>query len=181
MISEWDDEYIFFSQLSRKPHVGCCVVVIYLCQNVKNTFHYVKYIILLAKLVTMSNKLLLPNRYKLIGWCLLIPSTILGLVIWFTNFEAFPIRARVFAIISNEIFGKSQILTFIETNITNTIVGALFIIGAMFVGFSKEKREDEFIAKLRLSSLLWAVWLNYILLFLSFFFVYGAAFLTVMV
>ncbi len=128
----------------------------------------------------MSNKLLLPNKYKLIGWCLMIPATILGLVLSFTDFEAFPIKAKAFAIFNNEIFGKSQYLAFIETNITNTVVGALFIVGAMLVGFSKEKREDEFIAKLRLSSLLWAVWVNYILLLLSFFFVYELAFLTVM-
>jgi len=128
----------------------------------------------------MSNKLLLPNKFKLIGWCLLIPATILGLVLSFTNFEAFPIKANVFAIFTNEIFQKSQFLGFIETNITNTAVGTLFIVGAMFVGFSKEKREDEFIAKLRLSSLLWAVWVNYFLLLLSFLFIYGTAFLTVM-
>ena len=52
---------------------------------------------------------------------------------------------------------------------------------AMFVGFSKEKREDEFIAKLRLSSLLWAVWVNYVLLLFAFLFVYGTSFLTVMI
>src|SRR5688572_28790008 len=121
----------------------------------------------------MSNKLLFPNKYKLIGWCLLIPATILGLVLSFTDFEAFPIRAKTFAIFNNEIFGKNQSLAFIETNITNTVVGILFIIGAMLVSFSKEKSEDEFIEKLRLSSLLWAVWVNHSLLLLSFLFVYG--------
>ena len=128
----------------------------------------------------MSNKLLLPNKFKFIGWCILIPVTILGLVLSFSDFEALPLKTRTFAIFNNEIFGKSQSFAFIETNITNTVVGSLFIVGAMIVGFSKERREDEFIAKLRLSSLLWAVWVNYILLFLSFLFVYGTAFLTVM-
>jgi hypothetical protein len=129
----------------------------------------------------MSGQLLLPNRYKLIGWCLLIPAIILALVLHFGGLDAFPVKASVFAIFNHEIFGKSQSFAFIETDITNTLVGVLFIAGAMFVGFSKEKQEDEFIAKLRLSSLLWAVWVNYILLFLSFAFVYGTAFLTVMV
>jgi preprotein translocase subunit SecG len=128
----------------------------------------------------MSNKLLLPNKFKIIGWCLLIPATIFGLLLSFTNFEAFPLKAKIFAIFSHEILSKSQFLTFIETNITTTIVGVLFIVGAMIVGFSKEKSEDEFIAKVRLSSLLWAVWVNYILLFVSFLFVYGTDFLTVM-
>jgi hypothetical protein len=51
----------------------------------------------------------------------------------------------------------------------------------MFVGFSKEKREDEFIEKIRLSSLLWAVWVNYGLLTLGFLFFFNMAFIYVMV
>jgi hypothetical protein len=128
----------------------------------------------------MSNKLLLPNRFKMIGWCLLIPSTVLGLILSFTDFETLQIHSKTFAFFSDEFMGKSHFFSVIETNITSTLVGALFIVGAMFVGFSKEKSEDEFIAKLRLSSLLWAVWVNYILLFLSFVFVYGMSFLSVM-
>jgi len=87
----------------------------------------------------------------------------------------------VFAFFYNEILSKPHYFAFIETNITNTLVGMLFIIGALFVGFSREKREDEFIANLRLSSLLWAVLVNYVLLLLAFAFVYGDAFLNVMI
>jgi hypothetical protein len=61
------------------------------------------------------------------------------------------------------------------------IVGVVFIVGALFVGFSREKKEDEFIANLRLSSLMWAVWVNYILLLLAFIFIYGMGFLHVMI
>lgn len=129
----------------------------------------------------MSNKLLLPNKYKLIGWYLLIPATILGIFLSFTEFESLPINTKVFAIFSDGVFRKSKFFSFIEVNITSTIVGVIFIIGAMLVGFSKEKKEDEFIEKLRLSSLLWAVWVNYILLFLSLIFIYGTAFFTVMI
>lgn len=129
----------------------------------------------------MSNKLLLPNKFKLIGWCILVPATILGIILTITGFEANWLNAKVFAIFNDVVFGDSQSFTFIKTNVTNTVVGILFIIGAMFVGFSKEKREDEFIAKLRLSSLLWAVWVNYVLLFLAFLFVYSTSFLTVMI
>jgi uncharacterized membrane protein len=48
------------------------------------------------------------------------------------------------------------------------------------VGFSKEKNEDEFITNLRQSSLYWAVIVNYILLLFAFVFLYGIAFLNVM-
>jgi hypothetical protein len=129
----------------------------------------------------MSTRLLLPNRFKLIGWCLLIPATILGLILSFNGFDLVIIKTKVFAIINDDFFGKGQAFQFIETDITNTVVGVLFIIGAIFVGFSKEKKEDEFIANLRLSSLLWAVWVHYGLLLLAFLFIYGTAFFTFMV
>jgi hypothetical protein len=129
----------------------------------------------------MRNKLLLPNKYKLIGWCILIPATILGIILIVTSFEGLPIKATVFAMFNESIMGQNQAFSFINTNITSTVVGILFIVGAIFVAFSKEKREDEFIANLRLSSLMWAVFVNYILLIFSFAFIYGSAFLNVMI
>ncbi len=128
----------------------------------------------------MSNELLLPNKYKLIGLCLLIPVTILGLILSFRDMDTFEVNSKVFAIFNQPLMSPVEFFKIIDSNITPTVVGALFIVAAMMVGFSKEKREDEFIAKVRMSSLLWAVWVNYILLFLSFAFVYGASFLTVM-
>jgi hypothetical protein len=59
-------------------------------------------------------------------------------------------------------------------------MGSLFILGGLLVSFSRERVEDEFIEKLRLSSWMWAVGLNYILLLFAFLFVYGTAFLSVM-
>lgn len=129
----------------------------------------------------MSSKLLLPNKFKSLGWFILIPATIFGLFIIFTSFEADWLNTKVFAILTDQVLGKAESFSIVETNITNTLAGILFIIGAILVGFSKEKTEDEFIANIRLSSLLWAVYVNYILLFLAFIFIYGTAFFTVMV
>ncbi|MEP6465507.1 MAG: hypothetical protein ABJB05_04345 [Parafilimonas sp.] len=128
----------------------------------------------------MIHELLLPNKYKIVGWFILIPATILGIILMVTDFEGMPLNAKVFAILNNEIFGKSQFFTFIHANVTNTVIGILFIAGALLVVFSKEKIEDEFITNLRQSSLLWAVLFNYILLLFSFAFIYGTAFLNVM-
>lgn len=128
----------------------------------------------------MIRKLLLPNKYKIIGWFVVIPATIFGIILMITDFEGMPLNAKVFALLNSEILGKSQFFTFINTNITNTVVGIFFILGALLVGFTKEKNEDEFIANLRQSSLLWAVLINYILLLFSFAFIYGTAFLNIM-
>lgn len=129
----------------------------------------------------MPSEFLLPNKYKLIGWCLLIPVSILGIILTFNDLEIFSIKAKTFALVNEAFFEDSSFFQVITTNVTPTILGVLFIIAALMVGFSKEKKEDEFIASVRLSSLVWAVWVNYILLFLCFALVYGGSFFTVMI
>lgn len=129
----------------------------------------------------MTTKLLLPSKYKTIGWFVLIPATIMGIIISFTGYDANWFSTKVFALFNDETFGKNQFFSFIQTDITNTVAGILFIIGGLLVSFSKEKNEDEYISKLRLSSLLWAVAVSYLLLLLAFIFVYGTAFLNVMI
>ena len=128
----------------------------------------------------MKTKLLLPNGYKKMGWIILVPSLIMGIVLLATNFEALGLRATVFAIYGDEIFGDTVIFGLLKTYVMPTLVGVLFIIGALLVAFSKEKREDEYIASLRLSSFLWAVLVNYLLLMFCFLFIYGGGFFSVM-
>ena len=136
----------------------------------------------------MKQTLLLPNRFKTIGWFILIPATIVGIFLMATEYEANWLTTKVFAIFNddlffgnNESYGVRNNFTVITTDVTNTLVGILFIIGGIMVSFAKEKREDEFIANLRLTSLMWSVWVNYALLLLSLIFVWGLAFFNVMV
>jgi hypothetical protein len=129
----------------------------------------------------MTQSLLLPHRFKKIGWFILIPATILGIVLAIGEFDLEWLQARVFAIFTDEIIEGRKMFSFINTDITNTVMGALFLVGAMLTAFSREKQEDEYIEKLRLSSLLWAVWANYLLLLIAFIFVYGIAFFNVMI
>lgn len=131
--------------------------------------------------MNMSSKLLLPNKFKIVGWCIFIPAAILGVILAFYLFGAPWLKDKVFAIFGGDPLEKSPLFGFIDANVTNTVVGVLFIVGAILVGFSKEKREDECIAELRLSSLLWAVWVNHILLLLAFLFVYDFDFIQVMI
>jgi hypothetical protein len=56
----------------------------------------------------------------------------------------------------------------------------LLVVGLLFIAFSKEKIEDEYIAKLRGDSLIWSVIVNSMLLVISFLFVYGDSFLFVL-
>lgn len=130
----------------------------------------------------MLKQILLPNQFKLIGWILLVPSAFFGFFLMLSDLEStLKINSKVFALYNDEIMGSQRHTGIISTDITNTLVGVFFILGAMMVGFSKEKKEDEYVANLRLSSLMWAVWVNYLLLLLSFIFIYGMGFFHVMI
>ena len=129
----------------------------------------------------MKTKLLFPNWLKKIGWILLIPSTILGIAILFFDVKFDFLKLKVFAIYSDPLLGKDTVMGFDKVNLTDTIAGILFLLGAIFVAFSKEKHEDEFIAKTRLESLVWATYINYAILIFCFLFIYEMAFLYVLV
>lgn len=129
----------------------------------------------------MQASLLLPHRYKKLGWIIFIPMLLLSIFVMATNYQAPWLHAKVFALSSGFVFDKKpRGGMFIDVELLNTILGVMFIIGALLVGFSKEKNEDEFIASIRLKSLLWAVLVNYLLLIIAFVVVYELPFFTVM-
>ena len=147
----------------------------------------VKYALLLRKIKHMNKYLLLPNRFKTIGWCILIPTTIFGIYLIAIGFQFSGITTTVCSFFGDDAILKgagttgNHNFTFISVDVTNSIVGILFIVGGLMVSFSKEKREDEFITNLRLSSLLWSVWVNYALLLIAFLFIWNFDFLSVMI
>lgn len=128
----------------------------------------------------MKLNYLFPNRYKKKGVIILIPSIIMGLVTCFDYEPAF-LDLRVPAIFVDELFGDNKLLGFTNNNILNELLGVLIIISSILVAFSKEKQEDEFIAKIRLESLVWATYINYAVLLVAFVFVYDFSFLWVMI
>ncbi len=69
----------------------------------------------------MKTKLLLPNKFKTPGWIMLIPTTLFGLYIIFSDFEFDFLNARVFTFYSDEILGDSVTMGFVRKNLTLTI------------------------------------------------------------
>ena len=131
----------------------------------------------------MKTKLLFPYRFKIIGWILLIPATFLGVLFLFFDFNPGFLDFNVFAIYSSGelLSGSSKILQLIKNNFTDELAGVLFIFGAVFVAFSRQKTEDEFISKTRLESLVWATYVNYVVLIFCFIFFYDMGFFWVMI
>ncbi len=115
----------------------------------------------------MKTNYLLPNKYKKIGWVLFLTGIIIG--VFLQIFDS-----------TEDIFNLDLINNF-GFEFLDEIISILIIIGGLLVGFSKEKIEDEFIHKLRHESLVWAILLNYIILFLTVIFIYEGNFFTVLV
>ena len=128
----------------------------------------------------MKTPYLLPHRFKTAGWLLFILAAVAGIAV-LQGWEASWLNCRVFAVFTDVNLTEAGYFTMTNDNITNEITGIAYIVGALLVGFSREKEEDEYIGAMRLKALLWATLINYILVILALLLVYGLPFLTIMV
>jgi hypothetical protein len=128
---------------------------------------------------------LLPNQYKKIGWVLLVPSLLAGIL--FVALELhLPFEPKI---LTWGLFGKGlefghskqPAFRFSEIELIPNLISVLLLVGGVLVMFSKEKREDEFINLIRLHALQFAVFFNYSLLLLCILMIHGFPFFSVMV
>ncbi|WP_298396147.1 hypothetical protein [Flavobacterium sp.] len=129
----------------------------------------------------MKTHFLLPNSFKKIGWLLFIPALILTVVFSIINGDADSyLNVTTFAIYQETIGQKSGFFSLIENSITDELLTIAMIVGGLFIGFSKLKNEDEYIAKIRYESLVWATYLNYGLILFFTVFIFGMPYLNVL-
>ena len=114
----------------------------------------------------MLTKFLLPNRLKSVGWIIAIPAFVLMILNLQFGFT-FPFLDYAVKGLKNISFDNGFLFNIQYNNFTDEVGGVLLIIGLLLITFSKEKDEDEMISKLRLESLLWAVFINSVLIILS--------------
>lgn len=134
------------------------------------------------KSINMKTNYLFPYRLKKIsGIIFLISFIVLTLLYFLDGFEKFPIKTKVFAIVADYgLLGETKNFGWIEDSVTDEILVILTIVFGIIFAFSKEKYEDEMVTSVRLHSLVWATIINYALIVLSYMFIYGMPFLTVM-
>lgn len=122
----------------------------------------------------MKNKKLifLPYTYKAVGFILIL----IGIVWWFiAQHFNIVIRIPIFAIISS--FVSTHFFSIIQTNFTDEISLMVLLLGSVFILFSKEKQETEETNTIRYNSIFTALLVNQLLLIFSVIFLYGAAFI----
>lgn len=126
----------------------------------------------------MNANFLFPNKFRIIGWILLIPAAILGFMVIFKNFEFSFLDFKVLSLLPDTFSTPpSSLWNIVENNFTDEIALILIIIGALLVAFSKEKNEDEYISKIRLESLMWATYITFAIQIFCILFFYEFTFL----
>ncbi len=121
----------------------------------------------------MESRFLIAYKYRRIGWIILIPFLILGLLSVHLDYQIAWLGADI------NIPGAFGDVLFDEPtheNFTNELAAIGVLIGLLMIAFSREKVEDEYIAKLRLDSLMLAVLGSYALLLVAIVFLYGFLF-----
>lgn len=110
-----------------------------------------------------------------------MPSFILGAFWLVMELEPEFLSLNVPALFMDGMNNKDDFFGMVKNNLLDEIIGIVFILSAICVAFSKEKYEDEYIAQIRVESLVWATYINYGILILSFLLVYDFSFLWVMI
>lgn len=122
--------------------------------------------------------MLLPHGFRKVGWAMLIPAAVLGVMMASDGFDGMP--SYLLPADENSTlraFLASPTMTCLLNN--TAIIG--ICLGAIFVSCSREKIEDEMIGAIRLECLLAALYTSSALLIVATLTVYGMRFLDVMV
>lgn len=134
----------------------------------------------------MNHYLLISHRWKTLGWILTIPALSAGLycMIAEVSMDSYlrvmlPEGLERFFWIDRGPF-KSENEP-VSLGLLDELISISLLAGLLLLAFSKEKVEDEWIQRVRLDSLQWAVLINSILLIAFMVFAHGFSFFNVLV
>ncbi len=119
---------------------------------------------------------LLPFKYKIAGVILFFTGLAIGVVYVFSGLN---ITLPVFAIAS--VFFSNAFFTCITTNVADEIALVTMLAGLSLWVFTKERIEKAYYNDIRILSLVRSILANLMFLFFSVIFVYGTAFVIVLV
>ena len=122
----------------------------------------------------MKKNYLFPHRFRIIGWVLAVVAVVGYLCLPEFHFKMPSLYFDVFFDDDTE----SGFFRMARTN-SLSIAMPLLTIGLLFIGFSKEKVEDEFVQYLRAQSLIWATYVTAILFIVTTLLIYGFSYLYV--
>jgi hypothetical protein len=120
----------------------------------------------------MKSNFLFPCKFRYLGLAITLTALILTIFSEINDGIPFLKDIQVFALVDSGIpfSDRSDNVFFklIRDDFDFELISTLWILGGIFLGFSRQKDEDEFITKIRLESLVWATYIHFgILLILN--------------
>lgn len=122
---------------------------------------------------------LLPHPYRYIGIVLLFPSTIFFYVFAYLGIKPAFLDVHVFAAWSQ--YFETKYFTVIENNVAEEITLLFFLVSLFFIAFARTAEENEATLVIRFKAMLLAMYVNTALLVVSILFVYGLAFVSIVI
>lgn len=122
----------------------------------------------------MKNSYLFPAYFKKIGWCMFPFLLVFSIYVFFVK-DGLGWDVKMWAFLYD-----SKWFGFSIQDISDEISFTGMTISLLFIAFAKRKDEDEYISRIRLESLIWAVIANYIILTATTWLVYGFPYFYVM-
>ena len=106
----------------------------------------------------MKKIFLLPHSFKKVGWAILIPTFVIGFMMFIDGCNGFP------GYLMKGLDPAGGLYRVLDSDAMTAILNNIAIIGicagSLFVACSREPIEDELITQVRLNSLLVALYLN---------------------
>jgi len=150
-----------------------CKLYLYLCK-VYFTFG-------ITNFTVMRSHFLFFHKWRLVGYCCFAVAVALAVTLKLLHPEGYA-SVDLHQVVHSHQNSQNDIHTgVIGMRLRNDIFILLIVSGLVFVGFSKEKIEDEQISQVRLDSLQWAVYFNYALFIICVLFIYGVHFIPVLI
>lgn len=129
----------------------------------------------------MKTHFLFPHWMKFLGWIVFLPALLIHLLSLINIIQLDDyLNIKIFALYSDDFAEKAGYFHTIKNSFADEVLTISTIVGAIFIGFSKLKIEDEYTTKIRYESLVWATYFNYILILLFTIFIFGISYLNVL-
>lgn len=97
-----------------------------------------------------------------------------------TGMEAEWLHGRVPALIADKpgslLGGDTTFFTMVKNNLTDEVIGGVLMLGLILLCFTRQKTEDEYIARIRLESFLWAAFIQCSIFLIALLTIYGEPF-----
>ena len=128
----------------------------------------------------MKTNYLFPIVFRKIGWFLFVPFLVLGICYLFCDENTFEIGgSNVLALFDG--FSDTNYFCITKNDSwTDELIVIFLTISMLFIGFSREKDEDECISSIRMNALVWAIMVNSALLIVGTLLIYGLPYLNFM-